>query len=292
MDDITASVVELYQQYPYPTYGNHSDYFETFLQPVMEEVGPLSSMLEAGCGTGCVTVDLATAMPATKIVAFDLSEPSLAYARRLMQQREITNAHVERRNFLDANDDLRGFDFVYSHGVLQTLSDTALGARRLFEFVRPGGHVYVWTYSTLGRRELEDLREALRILQIGPDHPDRLELVRTLAPPHFARKVYRENMSADESLIHLHDVVYHPHDVDFRVDQLYDLFEGAGFDVVRLVEANGELWPSVEAMPWSREIKDLSASLPQRQCDALIELTLKPAGFGVLLRRPSEVASR
>jgi 2-polyprenyl-3-methyl-5-hydroxy-6-metoxy-1,4-benzoquinol methylase len=290
MDDITASVVELYQQYPYPTYGNHSDYFETFLRPVIEEVGPLTSLLEAGCGTGCVTVDIATAMPEAKITAFDLSEPSLGYARQLMEQRGITNAHVERRNFLDANDDLRGFDFAYCHGVLQTLSDTALGLRRLFEFVRPGGHVFVWTYSTLGRRELQDLREALRILEIGPDHPDRLELVRTLAPEHFARKVYRENMSAEESLIHLHDVVYHPYDPDFRVDQLYGLFEGAGFDVVRLVEANGELWPSVEAMPWSREVKDLAAALPQRQRDALIELTLKPAGFGFLLRRPSEAA--
>jgi len=286
MDEITSQVVALYQQYPYPTYGNHSNYFGEFLAPILAELAP-RSFLEAGCGTGCVTADIAAALPNTRVVAFDLADASLSYARSLLQQRGITNARIERRNLLDENSDLRDYDFVYCHGVLQTLSNPALGGRRLMEFLRPGGHGFLWTYTTLGRRELEDLRESLRLLQIGPDHPDRLALVRYLAPPHFARKVYRDDASQQEMMIHLHDVVYHPHDSDFRIDQLYDLIEGAGLQVVRIVEGNGAPWPTIEAMEWSSDLKGLAARLPPRKRDVLIELTLKPAGVGVLVRRPA-----
>jgi hypothetical protein len=88
-------------------------------------------------------------------------------------------------------------------------------------------------------------------------------------------------------LIHLHDVVYHPHDADFRTDQLYELFEGVGFQLVRIVEANDEPWPSsAQAMAWPDDIKVLAALLPQRKLDALIELALKPAGIGFLVQRP------
>jgi SAM-dependent methyltransferase len=277
----------MYQKYPYPTYGNHGDYFDAILKPVIAGLGTVTSVLEAGCGTGCVTADLARGLPQARVVAFDLSDASLRYARNLVHERGISNVRLEQRNLLDDNADLRNFDFVYCHGVLQTLANPQLGVQRLFEFLRPGGHGYLWTYATLGRRELHDLREALRTLDIGPDHPDRLRLVRPLAPEHFARKVYRDNASPEEMLIHLHDVVYHPHDQDYRVAQLYDMFEGAGFELVRIVEGNGEPWPTPAQLGWPSELQAQASRLPRRQLDALIELAIKPAGLGVLVRRPA-----
>ncbi|WP_347905893.1 class I SAM-dependent methyltransferase [Pseudomonas purpurea] len=284
--DKDNQVIGMYEAYPYPTFGNHNDYAGTFLIPAIRSKAIKGRALEVGCGTGCVTVDWAEQCPELEILAFDRSQNSIRYARDLKVSREVANLTFEQRDLNEDNPDLKGFDFVYCHGVLHHLHDIQAGLNKLFNFVRPGGYCYLWTYASLGRRELHDLREMLTHLAIDASHPDRLKLIEDLIPAHFRPLVYGEEKTEQEKLINLHDVVYHPRDGDFRVEELYGLVEQAGFNFIQIFEANGAPWPAPSALAWSKTLIERCEHLPRRQQDTLLELFLKPAGIGFMIQRP------
>ncbi|MGP4109624.1 methyltransferase domain-containing protein [Streptomyces sp. 4N509B] len=101
-----------------------------------------SRVLEAGCGVGAQTVHLATRSPGARIVSVDISEESLARARR--RDPEVT-AEVEWHRadlyglpFADGS-----FDHAFVCFVLEHLGDPPRVLAELRRVVRPGGTITV-----------------------------------------------------------------------------------------------------------------------------------------------------
>jgi SAM-dependent methyltransferase len=101
------------------------------------------SVLEPGCGVGSQTVHLAARSPRARIVSVDLSDASLAEARRRVADAGFTNvtfrrADIHRLPFEDAS-----FDHVFVCFLLEHLAEPALGLAELRRVLKPGGSITV-----------------------------------------------------------------------------------------------------------------------------------------------------
>ncbi len=109
------------------------------------------SMLDAGCGNGTLSAELA--LQGIDVIALDFSEgPLRAYQYQMFQSR-VTEAAAARLSYVQGDlqrppfpDGL--FDLIYSDGVLHHTPDT----RRTFMAVAPkvkvGGRFFIWLYRS------------------------------------------------------------------------------------------------------------------------------------------------
>ena len=145
-------------------------------------------VLIAGCGTGQQIAVAASRYRNAKILAIDLSYPSLAYAARRMQELGINNVELLRADILELGAIDRRFHVIESSGVLHHMRDPMAGWRILVGLLRPRGLMNIGLYSELGRRTVvavqthirergyaptpADIRRCRReVLEVAEDHP-------------------------------------------------------------------------------------------------------------------------
>ena len=100
--------------------------------------------IDAGCGDGRATVDLALSHPDVTLVGVDLSEGPLLSAARA---EEAPNVHLVRADLLAPPLMPGRFDFIYSFGVLHHTPDPRECFRLLVKRLRPGGRITIFVYK-------------------------------------------------------------------------------------------------------------------------------------------------
>jgi SAM-dependent methyltransferase len=115
-------------------------------------------ILIAGCGTGSHSIDSALRFPKARILAIDISGPSLAYARRKSRALGLTNIAYGQADILRLAALGRRFDVIETVGVLHHLADPAAGWRVLLSLLRPHGLMLVGLYSATARQSLAAAR--------------------------------------------------------------------------------------------------------------------------------------
>jgi len=102
-----------------------------------------SRVLEAGCGVGAQTVTLALNSPGAAITSVDISEASLAEARRAVDVAGVTNVTFRHGDVFDLPFPPGSFDHVFVCFVLEHLSQPIVALRALKAMLRPGGTITV-----------------------------------------------------------------------------------------------------------------------------------------------------
>ena len=102
-----------------------------------------SSVLEAGCGVGAQTVTLATNSPKALITSIDVSEASLAEARKAVQAAGINNVTLRQADILHVPFPPESFDHVFLCFVLEHLARPVEALRALKQVLKPGGTITV-----------------------------------------------------------------------------------------------------------------------------------------------------
>jgi ubiquinone/menaquinone biosynthesis C-methylase UbiE len=146
---------------------------------LLDHLRPGLSLLDIGCGPGTITVGLAALVSPARVVGLDAAPSIIEQARALSDSVvwRVGNAYS-----LDA--DLRDFDVVHAHQVLQHLKDPVAGLREWGRACRQGGIVaardadyeaFTWyPQDPLLDRWLELYRAAARANGGEPDAGRRL----------------------------------------------------------------------------------------------------------------------
>jgi 2-polyprenyl-3-methyl-5-hydroxy-6-metoxy-1,4-benzoquinol methylase len=155
-DQTSLHVMRQYEESPYPRWVFNP------LAALREKIAPESAhaddarleVLIAGCGTGEHPFDVAQKSPDARILAVDLSRPSLAYARRKTREEGLRNIDYAQADILQLGAIGRSFDRIEAVGVLHHLADPQAGWRVLVSLLRPGAAMRVGLYSEMARRPL------------------------------------------------------------------------------------------------------------------------------------------
>jgi ubiquinone/menaquinone biosynthesis C-methylase UbiE len=99
---------------------------------------PGMRLLDAGCGPGSITVDLAEFVAPGEVVGLDIAEEQLAVARALATRRGVANVRFERGDLYALPYPDASFDTGFAHNVLEHLRDRRRAAR-VRRVLRPGG---------------------------------------------------------------------------------------------------------------------------------------------------------
>ncbi len=138
-------------------------------------------VLDAGCGMGRFAEVCADA--GTEVHAVDLSRAVDAAAANLSHR---DNVHLYQADIMSLPFPERGFDFVYSLGVLHHTPDTRAAFHRLVPLVKEGGSIAIWVYSA----ELRLLGSSLlRPLTSRLPKPWLLAAARIAVPLYYVHRI-------------------------------------------------------------------------------------------------------
>jgi trans-aconitate methyltransferase len=102
-----------------------------------------SRVLEVGCGVGAQTVTLARRSPDALFTSVDISEESLAEARRRVDEARLTNVELRRADLFALPFAAESFDHVFVCFVLEHLREPLRALRTLQSVLAPGGTITV-----------------------------------------------------------------------------------------------------------------------------------------------------
>jgi ubiquinone/menaquinone biosynthesis C-methylase UbiE len=102
-----------------------------------------SLILEAGCGTGAQTKTIAIKNPDSKFISVDISESSLAIAKKTIEDSGITNVEFQIRNIYDLNYSDEFFDHIFVCFVLEHLPDPIKVLQLFKKVLKKGGSITV-----------------------------------------------------------------------------------------------------------------------------------------------------
>lgn len=167
-DTTSRRVAHQYETSPYPRWqdlhvseaGSLRRTLERFFPPPrLAFMDKPFDVLIAGAGTGLHAVQTALAYgPKARVLAIDLSAPSLAYAKRMAHHFGVETVEFLVADIRDLDGLAREFDIVECVGVLHHMADPWAGWRRLLPRLRPDGLMYIGLYSAVSRRNLSALR--------------------------------------------------------------------------------------------------------------------------------------
>ncbi|EME82736.1 uncharacterized protein MYCFIDRAFT_36664, partial [Pseudocercospora fijiensis CIRAD86] len=114
-----------------------ADEHATHLLPYIK---PDSRIIDVGCGTGSITLDLARKVPKGFVLGIEYNENSIQIAKSEAKRQNITNVDFLRG---DANDlshlEPSSFDISYSHQVLIHLPNPPSVLKGISRLIKPGG---------------------------------------------------------------------------------------------------------------------------------------------------------
>jgi SAM-dependent methyltransferase len=165
-DSVSLQVMRQYEENPYPRWTVNplaafaADQARGRIKPTAERQASLDILI-AGCGTGLHAIQIAQVYPKARLLAVDISLPSLAYARRKTRELGLRNIAYAQADILELGAIGRTFDRIESVGVLHHLAEPTAGWRVLVSLLRPGGRMRVGLYSELARRVIVEARDRI-----------------------------------------------------------------------------------------------------------------------------------
>jgi SAM-dependent methyltransferase len=194
-----------------------------------QEYKPNLDILIAGCGTNQAAA-FALTNPDAKVVAVDISQPSLDHQQYLKDKHGLSNLELHRLPIEELPTLGLDFDLIVSTGVLHHLADPQAGMNAVAGCLRPDGAVGVMLYAKNGRIGIELLQSVFRDLGLGQNEASIALVRQTLSllaaehPVQSYLKVARD-LQFDAMLV---DTLLHGRERSYTVDDCIDLVTSAG----------------------------------------------------------------
>ena len=249
-DPITVAVTAQYEGWPYPPWTRITRPEPVRLADTVRRLDPSlapsvpvkAEMLVAGCGSGRHAASVAAHYPDAMVTGIDVSEASLAYARRQCAALGIHNVRFLRLDLHAVAELGQQFDAIFCGGVLHHLPDPERGWAALTGVLAPYGVMRIMVYSRLGRFKVAAARKFISDLLDKPITDDllrqaRRRMLQRSDHPVVAALVERRDFA---TLAGTHDLLLHRHEDPFDFVRI-----GRALDNLRLRLLSLEL-PSAE----------------------------------------------
>ncbi len=183
-DYISKEVKNQYELNPYPRW-RYNSYAKgnklNFLSVINSEIYPNTiksksaqldnkeiNILIAGCGTGIQILE-ASRYSNSKITAIDLSNSSISYAKRKVDEYGLKNVNFIEMDLLELTSLNQRFDLIECSGVLHHMNDPTKGLSTLFDVLETKGFLKLGLYSKYAREEILKARYLIKERNINPD---------------------------------------------------------------------------------------------------------------------------
>lgn len=103
------------------------------------------AVLDCGCGPGTITCDIARVVSPGQVTGLDASAEQVRIAERQAAEGGHTNVAFREGNVYELPFPDGAFDAVFSHALLEHLSDPQRAAKEFFRVLKPGGMAGVCT---------------------------------------------------------------------------------------------------------------------------------------------------
>ena len=193
------------------------------------EYKPDLDILIAGCGTNQAAV-FAHSNPHARVLAVDVSQPSLDHQRYLKNKHGLWNLELRLLPIEELPTLERDFDLVVSTGVLHHMADPVTGLKALADCLRPDGVAAVMLYARYGRLGVEVLESVFRDLGLGQDDESVRVVKDTIATlprdhPVASYLQIARDLPSDAALV---DTFLHGRQQSYTVGGCLDLVANAG----------------------------------------------------------------
>ena len=125
------------------------------------------NILIAGCGTGIQIIE-ASRYSNCEITAIDLSNSSISYAKRKVDEYGMKNVNFIEMDLLELTQINKRFDLIECSGVLHHMQDPFKGLSNLVESLEPKGFLKLGLYSKYARKEILNARKFINEKNIMP----------------------------------------------------------------------------------------------------------------------------
>ncbi len=183
-DSTSKEVKNQYELNPYPRWRYNSYAKENklnFLSVINSEISPNTikpnsvqltnkkiNILIAGCGTGIQIIE-ASRYSNCEITAIDLSNSSISYAKRKVDEYGLKNINFIEMDLLELTSLNKRFDLIECSGVLHHMNEPCKGLSNLFDVLEPEGFLKLGLYSKYAREEILKARKLIKEKDIKPN---------------------------------------------------------------------------------------------------------------------------
>lgn len=288
MDSISQTVADFYCRHPYPSYGYiEQEVYGLDLLNLWGGYGGETRLhdnieiLIAGCGTN-EAVCTALSYPKARIIAIDISEESIAIAKRIASAFQCTNIEFMRADLLEPIN-LGPFDYISSFGVLHHLSNPSLGLSNLKSVLKPNGLMQLMLYSESRRYMIERIQRIVTLLA-GSDQSvaNRMkiasEFVQRASSDSWPYGTYLARADAKKlmaiNIPAFADTYLHPQEISFNYSGLNAFLARSGLSIVSF--NNPDEWDVDLDIFGSEDLGDRFRNLDQKDRYELIDMLNGP----------------
>jgi SAM-dependent methyltransferase len=229
---------------------------------------PGMDILVAGCGTNQAAV-FAFTNPEAKVVAIDVSQPSLDHHAYLKDRYAMKNLELHRLPIEEVGSLNREFDLIVSTGVLHHMAEPKAGMKALAACLRPDGVAAVMLYAKYGRIGVEMLQGVFRELGLRQNDPSVLmvkDALATLSQDHPIKSyvAVAPDLEFDAGLV---DTFLHGRERSYTVDDCLDLVASSGLVFQDLFLKSAYYPPMVSTSAFHAAV----AALPEQKQWSIME---------------------
>jgi SAM-dependent methyltransferase len=226
-DGVSVRVMQQYEENPYPRWTiDPGVKFPDHNADTANNAKPVKDILIAGCGSGQHAIEVARRHPGARVLAVDISLPSLAYARRMTRKAGLQNIDYAQADILKLSSLGRNFDRIEAVGVLHHLAEPEAGWRILLELLRPKGEMRVGLYSEVARRAIVDVRRLVAERAYRPTPKDIRKCRHEVMSSYEARGWKRVIEAADfYSMSGCRDLLFHIMEHRFTISRIKSFLE-------------------------------------------------------------------
>ncbi|MCF6437882.1 class I SAM-dependent methyltransferase [Pseudoalteromonas luteoviolacea] len=247
-EDVDRINKKFYGRYNFPWYPSFLEKYSSqalWLTALNQELGYFDNsrvvnqpkIWVAGCGTNQAVIT-ALKYPESEVLGTDLSKESLAAARSLAEQLNVTNLRLEERSLNEVCYE-EEFDLIICTGVIHHNYDPSMPLRALTKALKQDGILELFVYNYYHRITTTSLQKAIRMLCSTTDNPNT-ELEHSISERMINDDSanYSDFMSAfintmrnwNESA--MADAILQPVEYSYTVESFDDLVQQCNLEIV------------------------------------------------------------